>query len=277
MPTIEEEIERLGGQSKNYVASYQTQLQRLLNDLQADNLTRKEEQRIISEINALLNELDTQLTDQAEQAVESIYERSVALTLVALGVYLTADLALQHVRSDAFTWSRLHSAYLRSEVGVVTDDVLAATQNTRRRVKRTIRQITAQRLREGLQRQAGTREVRDKFRKQARKQLGDAANFAIRDAAGRRWKLDTYVETVVTTKLAQAHVEATTNEAQEQGAGYVVVSRHPKPCPKCAPYEGRVLRINDDVEGDHPTLLEARSRGLFHPRCKHSITATRKP
>src|SRR5690625_1454310 len=141
------------------------------------------------------------------------------------------------------------------------------TQKTRLRAKTEIRQVDADIFRtdENLRSQS----------RQLTRRLQDAGVFAIRDRANRRWKIDHYADVVVTTKLSQAHREATEQEAREQGAGYVVVSRHSNPCSKCEPWEGRLLRLSADVEDDIPTLEEAIADGLFHPNCEHTVTPIR--
>ncbi|OZE88040.1 hypothetical protein CH304_00275 [Rhodococcus sp. 15-649-1-2] len=110
-----------------------------------------------------------------------------------------------------------------------------------------------------------------------------------RDNAGRNWSLSTYVEmksrTLVNNTLREAHVQ----EALARGHDLLVVSSHPRPAPQCQPYEGQVLTIGPnatDADTLRPnatggkavkvkvkaTLDDARSKGLFHPNCKHATS-----
>lgn len=108
------------------------------------------------------------------------------------------------------------------------------------------------------------------------------------DRRGRRWELASYVEMATRTATAQAAVEGHLGRLQEVGVDLVVVSNAPQECELCRPWEGKILarkgsdgprRVRNvrtgktetiDVEG---TLREAISAGLFHPNCRHSVSA----
>lgn len=119
------------------------------------------------------------------------------------------------------------------------------------------------------------------------------------DRAGRRWELRTYVEMAVRTHVANIMVDAHTARIQSAGVKLVMVSQAPYECDLCKAWEGKVLAL-DGPKGEHQvtvqragergsitirvagTLAEARSAGLFHPNCRHTVEAylpgiTRKP
>lgn len=129
--------------------------------------------------------------------------------------------------------------------------------------------------------------------------FADAGITGFVDKAGRRWELASYVEMAVRTHAANIMVDAHTDRIQSAGINLVMVSDAPYECEKCKPWEGKILEIGGpkgkhevtvkraggggsitvQVEG---SLAEARSAGLFHPNCRHNITAylpgfTRKP
>ncbi|QJD53952.1 MuF-like minor capsid protein [Streptomyces phage Galactica] len=110
------------------------------------------------------------------------------------------------------------------------------------------------------------------------------------DRAGRKWELATYVEMAVRTTTANIMVDAHADRIQSAGVRLVMVSDAPYECPKCKPWEGKILEIGGPsgkhevtvrrVGGGgsitvmaHGSLAEARADGLFHPNCRHSITA----
>ena len=251
-------------------------IRELLAQLEIETLNRQEERRIIREINALLDALDAEIEVDAEEAYKDVYEHGRARVLVALGLFVSIGAAKRFLRSSKAKTSHTHRAFMR-EYEVMVDDLLAATQNTRRQVKRTIRQIAAERLRDGIRDKEGVYSIRRDIKADMRKRLGEAADFAIRDRANRRWKLHHYVDVVVRTKLAEAHRESTRIEAMERGALYVVVSQHGDACEKCKPWESRILKLDPSAPGSYPTLDEAMGAGLFHPSCAHSITPLRDP
>lgn len=129
--------------------------------------------------------------------------------------------------------------------------------------------------------------------------FADAGITGFTDKAGRRWELATYVEMAVRTHVANVMVDAHTDRIQSAGVNLVMVSDAPYECEKCKPWEGKILEIGGP-KGAHEvtvkkvggsgsitvrvagSLAEARAAGLFHPNCRHSVTAflpgfTRKP
>lgn len=103
-----------------------------------------------------------------------------------------------------------------------------------------------------------------------REQLADQGVTGFKDKAGRQWNMKTYAEMVSRTTTMEAHLEGTKNRLLERGRDLVEVSVHSNPCPKCSPWEGRILSLSGNSK-DYPSLDDARANGLFHPRCKHAF------
>lgn len=101
------------------------------------------------------------------------------------------------------------------------------------------------------------------------------------DTAGRRWQLESYTEMATRTTVGQTHLQGTLDRFEQAGRDLVVVSNSPEECPDCRPFEGKVLsasgltRAPPDVPGSlwGGSLSGARSKGLFHPACTHSLGA----
>lgn len=124
------------------------------------------------------------------------------------------------------------------------------------------------------------------------------------DRAGRSWDMASYAEMAVRSVTARAAIEGHTDALAEIGVGLVIVSDAPLECPLCRQWEGEVLTLSGQsgphtVRTEHaappeqprrgllrrrgpvPTvavhvagsLLEARAAGLFHPNCRHSLSA----
>ena len=79
----------------------------------------------------------------------------------------------------------------------------------------------------------------------------------------------TYTEMVARTTTMECHLQGTANRLAEQGHDLVKVSSHRGACPLCIPWQGEILSITGKTEG-YPTLEEAKTAGLFHPRCRHA-------
>lgn len=118
------------------------------------------------------------------------------------------------------------------------------------------------------------------------------------DVRGRVWRLSTYVEMAVRTVTMRAAVQGQTDRLIELGQHLVIVSDELGECPRCRPWEGKILRITPGPTGDVEvesavadgmatvhiagTHAEAMLAGLNHPNCGHTIRAylpgaTRQP
>ncbi|WP_442803465.1 phage minor capsid protein [Streptomyces pseudogriseolus] len=118
------------------------------------------------------------------------------------------------------------------------------------------------------------------------------------DTAGRSWDMASYAEMAVRSVTARAAVDGHVDALGEIGVGLVIVSDAPLECPLCARWEGETLTLSGQsgphtVQAEHVTetvgrirrrrrtvtvhvagsLLEARAAGLFHPNCRHSLSA----
>lgn len=139
-------------------------------------------------------------------------------------------------------------------------------------------------------RMATTNATRLEASQQAWQALVDRGVTGFTDRSGRRWELASYVEMAVRTVAQRAAVQGQTDRLAELGVDLVQVSNAPQECERCRPFEGKVLRNGGGkvgrVEVEHATrdgetvvvhvettLDDARSRGLFHPNCRHSVKA----
>lgn len=156
-------------------------------------------------------------------------------------------------------------------------DLLVVTQNIDRRTKAAIRRAVAETMRANMAAGVnGRRTINAETAAQIRKDLGAAVDNAIIDAAGRRWKVETYVDMVTRTKLMQTTNDATINEALDRGVMYGVISRHGA-TDGCAKWEGRTVKLTRDAPGDYPFIGDLPRREIFHPNCKHTISPIRRP
>lgn len=104
-----------------------------------------------------------------------------------------------------------------------------------------------------------------------RDQLAEQGVTGFRDRSGREWSMRTYSQMVARTTTMECHLEGTKNRLIEHGHDLVQVSKHYRPCDKCAPWEGRILSLTGRTPG-YPTLEEAKVAGLFHPNCRHTYS-----
>ena len=110
------------------------------------------------------------------------------------------------------------------------------------------------------------------------------------DRAGRNWELAVYTEMATRTAYSRMHLALQLQLMAPLGVDLVVVDNpsHMPPCPKCRPWEGKVLSMTGDIRAGMAasatdargnlhmvevagTLAEARAAGLLHPNCRHSL------
>lgn len=93
---------------------------------------------------------------------------------------------------------------------------------------------------------------------------------------GARHTLSDYADMAIRTASKRAYLYGEGEKRQEWGIGTVIMVKRGNPCPKCAPFVGKVLI--DDVwsggspDGKHKLMSDAIKAGLYHPRCKDSHT-----
>lgn len=120
--------------------------------------------------------------------------------------------------------------------------------------------------------------------------LADKGLTVFKDSAGREWSANAYAEMSLRTGFANVATAAHMQTLTENGVDLVIVSTAPRPCPLCAPWEGKVLSITGaTTPGKHTvpsaidydatvtvqveaTLDQARENGLHHPNCRHSLS-----
>lgn len=94
---------------------------------------------------------------------------------------------------------------------------------------------------------------------------------------GARHTLSDYVDMAIKTANKRAYLRGEGEKRAEWGISTVVVNSRQGGCPDCAKFIGKIFI--DDVysngskkDGNHPLLSSAIEQGLFHPRCKDSMS-----
>ena len=90
------------------------------------------------------------------------------------------------------------------------------------------------------------------------------------DKAGRNWDLSSYAEMCARTVGSHAALQGHIDRQVEVGEDLVKVSTIGTTCPICQRWQGVVLSISGNSPKYH-SLEEAKSSGLFHPNCKHTL------
>jgi hypothetical protein len=257
------------------IGYYREALQKVSNELNRIDLTNFERANLLvvqKEIADVLAELDVRTSAWVASMIPKAAEDGIIASIIALGVAETVGEARTIV-----VLNRLNRDFIKTAIADTQDDLLQVTQNVSRKVRTTIRQVTAEAMRANLTQGINTTDsIKRDILRDLRQRLGESLNTGIIDAAGRRWKPEVYVETVTQTKLAQTQRESAINDALGRNAYYGVISSHGAK-DLCRNWEGRIVKLTPDAEGDYPYYGSLPNREIFHPRCKHVVSPVRRP
>jgi len=222
------------------------------------------------------------------QALATAYGRGRQAAVAELGALdLGRELNARWILSGAPAIDRLAASYAH--------DTRPLYQRITRSIVDTFRGVTARaagtQLLTGITRRAASQRALDEFARRG------VTGFV--DSAGRSWELAAYAEMAVRSVTARAAIDGHIDAMAEVGQGLVIVSDAPLECELCAPWEGKVLALTGPsgprtVRAEHAiqpsglrgllasprtvavhlagSLPEARSKGLFHPNCRHSLS-----
>lgn len=246
------------------------EIQRELARADVTNLSRANSYALMRSIQEKLVELDKEAIAWVRENMPEATKQGAASALVSLGYAETIEEAMLVVK-----FNQSNTLLVASAVADTQKDVLAITQNMNTVIQKKIQQVAAAAISQNVALGYGLRAIQSEMKEKIEKlqqELKDAADTAIIDSAGRRWKVEHYTEMLARTKLTQIHTEATRNEALERDALYATISVNPKTWDACKYHQGRIIKLDPNAEGNYPTYEEIKASGqIFHPNCKHHI------
>lgn len=256
---------------KKVVKAYERALkdvQREVNDLFLTDFERAQLIATERNIRNILSDMTKYSDEWASVAVSKSATEGIASTIYSLGLAPTYEEALKIAR-----FNTVNKRLVAAAIADTQADLLAVTQNIERQAKLAIRKATAEAVRHTLTR--GNNATQD-IAKEIRQRIVQATDTAIIDARGYRWKVGNYADVVARTNMMNAHREASINEALSEGSLYGRISRHGA-TDACRQYEGKIVKLVADADGDYPCIGDIPRSKLFHPRCRHLVTPLRDP
>ncbi|CDQ21698.1 phage minor capsid protein [Halobacillus karajensis] len=262
---------------KDYRKAYNTvvkELLRLLERQSSSDQLISNEASIARQIRLLLKNHDANVQDQLDTLLTKSFKRGQAETLLSLGEATTLDEATKGV-----AFSTLSKNTLDKVLEDTFEDVLAITDRTDKRIKKTVREIASESMRASALQNLGVdsqrKDIVNKLLKEGFSRKVKKDFKGITDSAGRKWNLDSYVNMLVRTKVQQSHQEGVVSESINQGTDLAVISSHGAK-DACRHFEGMVISLTGETRG-YRTLSELKSSNkIFHPNCQHTITPLRK-
>lgn len=268
-PDYEYDIERLVSVYKQGIFAILAELQRLdITDMQRAQILAT-----LKSISDILSDVNEESSAWVNEVITKSITDGIVNTILALGVVDTVEATQSIVK-----FNKANKALLEAVIADTQADLLAVTQNIDRRVRATVRQVAAESMRANYAKGVnGRKAISNDILAGLREKLGDSVNTGIIDAAGRRWKPETYVDMLVRTKAMTAHLDSTINEAVAREAYYGRISSHGAK-DACAQYEGKIVKLTPDAPGSYEYIGNLRGgRAIFHPNCKHLVTPVRVP
>lgn len=260
---------------KLYRQAYSLVVNELLRLLETDSPQSliNQEASLARQIQLILKQSDEQILPEIEQLINKSHVKGQAQAILALG-----DATTLYQATQAVSMTVLAKQSVDAMIQDTFEDVLAITDRTDKRIKQTVRKVAGETMRINAIQQLGyetTRQdiinklLKEGFSKDIKKDYK-----GITDSAGRKWKLDSYVNMLVKTKMQQSYIEGIRAESIERGTDLGVISSHGA-IDACSNYEGLVISLTGATQG-YRTYDELRSSNrIFHPHCKHTVTPLR--
>ena len=228
----------------------------------ATNGRRKEAMR---QIEAIAQETGVDLTAWVEVQTRTFYEMGMFEAMKGL-----------HERGGVVRLDKAFTHFHEQAIRALADTGIADVAKSMQGLVATGQQLVSNATRQAVLEQVATGqllgETRQKIKKNIVTELKKNGVSALVDKGGKTWELSRYGDMLARTKMTQAHNSGSINRMAESGYDLVQVSDHFGECELCRPWEGEILTIT----GRHPkykSLGQAESAGLFHPNCRHTITA----
>lgn len=231
-----------------------------LDNLDLTTFERANQTAVLKEIQSILNELQTEVLTTSQLVINKAVQDGIIYSLIALNL---ADTVVE--AQGIITFNRMNRELNKAIVADLQTDLLAVTNNVSRKVRSAVRDVSATVLRNSVtQGINGTQTLKREILKGLKDKLSDSLNYGIIDAANRRWKPTTYVDMLVRTKMMEAHKESTINEALSRNVQYAVISKH-NAKDACRNWEGKVIKLSRDAEGDFIFYGDLPKNEIFHP------------
>lgn len=256
------------------VSYFKRAVRQIMQEIEQSNITavRSVNSRVmLSDISKVIVDLDKNSEEWVKENIPYSARQGIARSLVSLGVARN----LKEAESIA-KFNRLNRNMVEAAIADTYQDLAQATRNIDNKSKIALRRIISESMKEQYAKGvAGQRTVKRETLNRLYRELESFVDTGFVDAAGRRWRAETYVQMITHEKMNQAYFEANTNEAIARGAFYGVISSHGA-IDACRYHEGRIVKLIEDAPGDYPTVDELRNTGqIFHVNCMHHVSVIR--
>lgn len=253
---------------------YKTIGQHLLNNLQYNgmeisNISAMTEMQLLNQIEQQINLIQSQIQEVVTDKIETEYISGQLNHYISTTGILDYNEILNNFPFATINWYTANQL-----ISDVMDDILVATSNTNKGIKKVVRSTVAKHLQLNALQGESYKTIKrliikDLQKKGLSEKITREGFVGIIDKGGKKWGLKNYVDMVVQTKTHQAYIEGIKQQAIETGKDLAVIPVKGATDP-CKHFEGMVISLNGLVDG-YMTYEQLKATNLiFHPRCKHN-------
>lgn len=258
-----QEMERRLSELEQIYLDAERNLIKIINS--SDTYTPSEKERIISRVKSQLSDLSSAVKSKIGGDIRTSYKS---------GKHDGAELLRDVGENVKYSFSKIDFEAVRA----IQDETFAMVGDSIAGVNRSITKILA----DATNQRVKAKFIEGRVSGGTLKQISDSVAGAIKDGfitlkdkGGREWKLADYSKMLVQTKMTESANTGMMNQLSDYGFDLVQVSRHGGACKLCVPWEEKILSISGrsvgKVSGVVDSVDNAKSAGLFHPRCRHRL------
>lgn len=234
-----------------------------------NNISNMTQMELLRQIEQILNDLDVQVQGEVETYINQEYVNGMLNHYVATTGITDYNEILNNFPFATINWYKANQL-----LADTMDDLLFATNNTKKSIKRVVREITTKHLQLNALQGESYKTIKRLIIKDLQKEglsktIKENAFVGIVDKGGKRWGLKNYSDMVVKTKTHQAYIEGLKTQALETGKDLALIPKKGAVDP-CKNFEGIIISLNG-LDPNYPSYEQLKATNLiFHPRCKHN-------
>jgi flagellar biosynthesis/type III secretory pathway protein FliH len=269
--TYDHSVDKLTAEYKKAYKEILANVVELRNIGQNDDIFQRQAS-LLRQIEVILAGLNEANRQWCEQELKEAFQQGQAYAILTSGGASSLAEAVQGVQ-----FSMLAQATVETLVADTYGDLLQATNNTEKNIKKMVRQVVGDVIKQRTMQQYGRVTIKNDIanqltKKGLSKQVTEEGFVGIVDRAGRRWDINRYADMVTRTKLNQGHVEGVRVEGVTRGIDTAVISTHNAE-DECSYFEGMIISLNGLTEGllTYEDLRYNSDNKIFHPNCQHKV------
>lgn len=227
------------------------------------------EMELLRQIDLALNQANVQVQEEITDYINKQYVNGQINHYIAVNGITNYETILKEFPFASINWTMANQL-----IADTMEDLLFATDNTKKKIKRIIRDTVSKHLQLNAIQGESYKTIKQLIIKDLQKQglskkIVKEGFVGVIDKGGRKWGLQNYADMVVKTKTHQAYIEGLKQQSMDTGNDLAVIPRKGATDP-CANFEGMIISLTGQTKG-YMTYEQLRATNLiFHPRCSHS-------